>query len=35
MTGESDERRKEPLDICKELRTAFEAENGGKKVDKT
>jgi magnesium-transporting ATPase (P-type) len=33
MTGESDERRKEPLEICKELREKFLAENGGKKID--
>jgi len=35
MTGESDERRKEPLEICKELREKFLSENDGKKVDKS
>jgi len=33
MTGESDERRKEPLEVCKELHEKFLAENGGKKID--
>lgn len=34
MTGESDERRKEPLEVCKELRDDFMEKNGSKKIGK-
>ena len=34
MTGESDERRKEPLEVCKKLKATFLEENGGKKIGK-
>ena len=34
MTGESDERRKEPLEECKSLKAEFLQANGGKKIGK-
>ena len=34
MTGESDERRKEPLEVCKEIKEDFLSKNGSKKIGK-